>query len=540
MKYFKLFIKDAKMFILFAIAGYVASACTENPGQQKDSRTTSKPNILIIMADDMGYSDIGPYGSEIATPNIDAIAEKGIRFRQFYNAARCCPTRASLLTGLYPHEAGMGGMVSGLNSKPDPGPYQGFLNDSSLTIAEVMKLGDYATYMSGKWHVGEKPEHWPRQRGFDRYFGLISGASSYFELIKDQPRVRQMVLDDQAWEPPSEGFYMTDAFTDYAISFLDDHFQQKENQPFLLYLSYTAPHWPLHALPEDIEKYEGKYAMGWDSLRTARYEKMLSIGIIDSSYVLSPREEGVDAWENAENKENWARRMAVYAAMIDRMDQGIGEVFNTLKQNGEWDNTLILFLSDNGGSDEGVAGRNLHDPSTAIGDPGSYEAYEEPWANASNTPFQKYKRWTYEGGIATPLIAHWPEGIKSTGIVESYAHVIDIMATCVDLAKIDYPETYQGKPLKQLRGESLQPVFTGQSIEEERTLYWEHEGNQALRKGKWKIVTSAPDKQWQLFDMEKDPTELQDVSNEYEDITKTLSTDYKSWAQEVGVKQKQK
>jgi len=226
--------------------------------------------------------------------------------------------------------------------------------------------------------------------------------------------------------------------------------------------------------------------------------------------------------------------------MIDRMDQGIGEVFNTLKQNGEWDNTLILFLSDNGGSDEGVAGRNLNDPSTAIGDPGSYEAYEEPWANVSNTPFQKYKRWTYEGGIATPLIAHWPEGIKSTGIVESYAHVIDIMATCVDLAKIDYPETYKGKPVKQLRGESLQPVFTGQSVEEERTLYWEHEGNQALRKGKWKIVTSAPDKQWQLFDMEKDPTELQDVSNEYEDITKTLSTDYKSWAQEVGVKQKQK
>lgn len=536
MRWLKIFTRSNRILIMLAIAAYLGSACTAKPKEQKFTHTSSKPNILIIMADDMGYSDIGAYGSEIATPNLDALAANGIRFRQFYNAARCCPTRASLLTGLYPHEAGMGGMVSSLDSEPDPGPYQGFLNDSSLTIAEVLKQGDYATYMSGKWHVGEKAEHWPRQRGFDRYFGLISGASSYFEIIKDQPMVRQMVLDDQLWEPPTEGFYMTDAFTDYAVTFLKDHFKKEADQPFLLYLAYTAPHWPLHALPEDIEKYRGKYDLGWDSLRTVRYEKMLSMGIIDSSYILSPREEGVDAWENAENKEDWARRMAVYAAMIDRMDQGIGEVFNTLKENGEWDNTLILFLSDNGGSDEGVAGRKLHDPSVAIGNPGSYQAYEKPWAIASNTPFRRYKKWVEEGGIATPFIAHWPGGIETSGIVESYAHVTDIMATCVDVAKIDYPETYQGKPVKQLRGESLMPVLTGESVDEERTLYWEHEGNQALRRGKWKIVFNPSDKQWQLFDMEKDPTELQDVSSEFEDITKTLSTDYKSWAQKVGVK----
>ena len=520
------------LLMLLTVAGYLGSACTEKPADQAATR----PNIVIIMADDMGYSDIGSYGSEIATPNLDALAENGLRFRQFYNAARCCPTRASLLTGLYPHEAGMGAMVSSLDSQPTPGPYQGFLNDSSVTVAEVLRQAGYATYMAGKWHVGEKPEHWPLQRGFDRYFGLISGASSYFEIIKEQPRVRQMALDDQPWNPPSEGFYMTDAFSEYAVSFLDDHFQQNQEQPFLLYVAYTAPHWPLHALPEDIKKYEGTYDIGWDSLRTLRYQKMLEIDIIDSTYGLSPREESVDAWQNAENKEDWARRMAVYAAMVDRMDQGIGKIFTTLKQHDEWDNTLILFLSDNGGCAEEITGRNLHDSSAAIGYPGSYVAYQKPWAIASNTPFRRYKQWVNEGGIATPFIAHWPKGIASAGVVREYAHVADIMATCVDVANTDYPDTYQGKPIKELRGESLTPAFTGGSLDE-RTLYWEHTGHQALRKGKWKIVSNAPDYQWQLFDMEHDPTELHDVSNEFQEVTQTLTADYQHWAQEVGVRQ---
>lgn len=535
MKFFKSLIKYDSVMILLIVAGCLGSACTENSKEQESSQT-SRPNIVIIMADDMGYSDIGSYGSEIATPHLDALAAEGVRFRQFYNAARCCPTRASLLTGLYPHEAGMGGMVSSLNSEPEPGPYQGFLSDSAVTIAEVLRQAGYANYMSGKWHVGEKPEHWPRQRGFDRYFGLISGASSYFEIIKDQPMIRQMVLDDQRWEPPAEGFYMTDAFTDYAVTFLNDHFQQKEEQPFLLYLAYTAPHWPLHALPEDIQKYEGRYEMGWDSLRTLRYQKMLETGIIDSSYALSPREEGVEAWESAENKEDWSRRMTVYAAMIDRMDQGIGKVFNVLKQNNAWDHTLILFLSDNGGSAENIAGRNLHNPSAEIGYKGSYVAYQKPWAIASNTPFRRYKQWVNEGGIATPFIAHWPEGVTATGIVNDYAHVSDIMATCLDIADIEYPQTYEGRPVKPLRGESLLPVLTGKSLEEERTLYWEHFGHQALRRGRWKIVSNAPDAQWQLFDLENDPTELQDVSSEFKDVVKTLTADYQSWAREVGVR----
>ncbi|WPP49208.1 arylsulfatase [Catalinimonas niigatensis] len=535
-KYSEMCSQALKIILMLIMAATLGSACTQQPQEQESTKAADKPNIVIIMADDMGYSDIGSYGGEIATPNLDALAENGLRFRQFYNAARCCPTRASLLTGLYPHEAGMGGMVSNVDSQPAPGPYQGFLNNSSVTIAEVLKQADYATYMSGKWHVGEKPEHWPRQRGFDRYFGLISGASSYFEIIKEQPRVRQMVLDDQPWAPPADGFYMTDAFTNYAVSFLDEHFQQKEEQPFLLYLAYTAPHWPLHALPEDIQKYEGKYALGWDSLRDLRYQNMLEMGIIDSTYALAPREEGVAAWENAENKEDWARRMAVYAAMIDRMDQGIGKVVNTLKQNNAWDNTLILFLSDNGGCAEDIAGRGLNDPSAEIGYPGSYVAYQKPWAIASNTPFRRYKQWVNEGGIATPLIAHWPEGIAASGIAEGYAHVTDIMVTCLEAAKTAYPANYNGKSVKALRGKSLLPVFEGEAGDEERTLYWEHFGHQAVRKGKWKIVANAPDYQWQLFDMDQDPTELEDVSSEFQDITRTLAEDYQSWADEVGVK----
>lgn len=525
-----------KQFSYGTLLVYLLTACAQPAQEQDNTQTESRPNILIIMADDMGYSDIGSYGGEIATPNLDEIATNGIRFRQFYNAARCCPTRASLLTGLYPHEAGIGNMVTNLDSEPEPGPYQGYLNDSSVTIAEVLGQAGYATYMSGKWHVGEKPEYWPRKRGFDHYFGLISGASSYFEIIKEQPRVRQMVLEDQPWTPPSEGFYMTDAFTDHAVDFLEDHFQQPEEKPFMLYLAYTAPHWPLHALPEDIAKYEGQYDMGWDSLRSQRYQKMLEMGIIDSSYQLSPREEGVEAWEDAENKEDWAKRMAVYAAMVDRMDQGIGKVFNALKQNDAWDNTLILFLSDNGGCAEEISGRKLNDPDVEIGRKGSYVAYQKPWAIASNTPFRRYKQWTNEGGIATPMIAHWPAGIQKGGIVNDYAHVVDIMATCLDVSGTDYPQTYEGKAIKPLKGESLQAVFTGGSLSQDRTLYWEHIGHQALRKGTWKIVSNAPDFEWSLYDMDNDPTELNDVSEEHEDVKETLKTDYEQWAREVGVK----
>ncbi|CAN5335041.1 arylsulfatase [soil metagenome] len=526
-------IKQLQLITTFSILLFYSSCSYRSLKEEK----AEPPNIIVIMVDDMGYSDIGSYGGEISTPNLDDLAANGLRFTNFYNAARCCPTRASLLTGLYPHEAGMGGMVSSLESEPEPGPYQGFLNENCVTIAEVLSDAGYKTYMSGKWHVGEKKEHWPLQRGFDRYFGLISGASSYFEILKEQPMTRQMALDNQLWEPPQEGFYMTDAITDQAIHFLNEHQQNQDGKPFFLYVAYTAPHWPLHALEEDIQKYKGKYSKGWDALREQRFKMMKNMGIIHDSYQLTPRTASIPAWEAVENKTEWERKMEVYAAMVDRMDQGIGKVINSLKINKSYENTLILFLSDNGGSAENIAGRKLNNPEVPIGFRGSYVAYEEPWANASNTPFLKYKQWTHEGGIATPLIAHWPEVIKEKGAITSQAgHVVDIMATCLDIGKVNYPEAYKDNKIKPVRGESLLPVFEGNDLDKERTIYWEHLGNKALRKGNWKVVSAKPDNDWALYDLSQDPTELKNVSSQYPEIMLELVMLYENWAKEVGVK----
>ncbi len=496
-----------------------------------------RPNVVIILVDDMGYSDIGPYGGEIATPNLDRLAENGLRFRHFYNAARCCPTRASLLTGQYPHLAGMGRMVSSLGSDPTLGPYQGFLNDRSVTLAELLGGAGYRAYMSGKWHVGEKPEHWPRRRGFDRYFGLISGASSYYEVIKDQPRVRQMVLDDERWEPPAEDFYMTDAFSEYAVDFLQNHQADHAGTPFFLYLAYTAPHWPLHALPEDIAKYQDRYHIGWDSLRAERHRRMLEMGVIDERYTLSPRPASIPAWDDAENKDDWALRMAVYAAMIDRLDQGIGDVLETLEAMDALDNTLIFFLSDNGGCAESIEGRQLHNPEAEIGARGSYVAYKEPWGNASNTPFRLYKQWTHEGGIATPLIAHWPKGIAEPGrFTDEVGHVIDLLTTVGDVTGVAYPDSLDGRPVNPPQGKSLAPVFAQiEPLDEERTLFWEHIGNRAVRKGRWKLSYDRRAEAWELYDLEADPTELHDLSTENPEQARLLQELWQAWADEVGV-----
>lgn len=532
----KLKLNNLLMFRVCLFIILLLAACTSQKDQPPQN---PPPNILLIMADDMGYSDLGCYGSEIATPNLNQLAQNGIRFRSFYNAARCCPTRASLLTGLYPHEAGMGAMVSNVDADPEPGPYQGFLNNNCVTIAEVLKGAGYSTYMSGKWHVGEKPEYWPRKRGFDRYFGLISGGSSYFEIIKEQPRVRQMAMDDTPWEPPAEGFYMTDAFSDFAVNFLDEHFAQEKEQPFFMYLAFTAPHWPLHALPEDIQKYEGKYDAGWEAIRKQRYENMLKQGVIDSTYALSPQAVGVPNWEDVEDQEEWARRMTVYAAMVDRMDQGVGRVLDALRSYQAFDNTLIIFLSDNGGSDENITGRNLNNPEVPIGERGSYVAYREPWANVSNTPFRKFKKWTHEGGISSPFIMHWPAGIERSGELETnnYAHIVDIMATCVDVADAKYPETYGENAIKPMRGQSLQWALQGENRPESPTLYWEHFGHKAVRQGDWKLVAAPPENQWELYNIPQDPSELNDLSNDQPDQVQAMSTLYQQWADDVGVKE---
>ena len=521
-------------FILFTSGCLLMVACQSN--QPDSDQPRASPNILIILADDMGYADVGGYGSEIHTPHLDSLAAGGVRFRHFYNAARCCPTRAALLTGSYPHQAGIGGMVSDAGDAIQAGPYQGFLSDSVRTVAELLREAGYATYMSGKWHVGERPEHWPRQRGFDRYFGLISGASSYYELIRNQPRVRQMVLDDSLWYPP-EDFYMTDAFTTHANTFLSNHFEQQAEQPFLLYLAYTAPHWPLHALPADIARYEGRYDSGWQALQQERYQKMQQTGVIDNRYTLGDWDATALRWKEATDHSDWARRMEVYAAMVDRMDQGIGQVVQTLRNNDALDNTLILFLSDNGGSDEDISGRQLNDSSVSVGAPGSYVAYQKPWAVASNTPFRRYKKWTAEGGIATPLIVHWPASIgPGNRWVDDYAHVIDIMATCADVAGATHPMP-RSASLGPLRGQSLLPLLTGTGgWDGNRPLYWEHLGHRAVRQGPWKIVSSAEDTTWSLFNMKTDPTELRNVSEQHPRIVNQMQTQYDAWAQAVGVR----
>ena len=366
-----------------------------------------KPNIVLIMADDMGFSDIGCYGGEIHTPNLDKLAAGGLRFTQFYNAARCCPTRASLLTGLYPHQAGIGHMV-GNSGYP---AYQGYLNERCVTIAEALKPAGYRTFMSGKWHVGEDRPHWPTDRGFDRYFGLISGAANYFDIAQDKAQgvKRQMAIDDQPYTPPEEGFYMTDAFTDHAVEFVEGHGRSK--QPFFLYLPYTSPHWPLHAWPQDIAKYKGKYLQGWDALRQERYERMVKMGIISDKWKLSPRDTTTWPWDDEKNKELLDLKMAVYAAQIERMDYGIGRVLDKIKEIGAEQNTLVLFLADNGGCAEGgPVGVDNRKNGLPPGAADSFMSYGLSWANASNTPFRRYKHWVHEGGIATPLIAYWPAG----------------------------------------------------------------------------------------------------------------------------------
>jgi arylsulfatase len=498
------------------------------------------------MADDLGYSDLGCYGSEIHTPNLDSLARGGLRLTQFYNAARCCPSRASLLTGLYPHQAGMGDMT--YNAVPALPAYQGYLSKNCVTIAEVLKQSGYRTYMAGKWHVGDAENQWPQQRGFDKYFGLIDGASNYFRPMEHffhDNSALKMVSENRLYQTTDTNFYMTTAITDHAIDFLTAHNNPKD--PFFLYLAYTAPHWPLHALPEDIKKYRGRYAKGWDALRQERYQKMRELGIIRPEWALSPRfAEKIPAWDSLTplEKDTWELRMAVYAAMVDRMDQEIGRIFARVRAMEGGENTLIIFLSDNGGCHEEVYKWDFitHDRSGKTGEANSFEGYGFPWANASNTPFQLFKHWTREGGIATPFIAHYPGVIAANQLgSQQPAHIIDLMTTCVDYARASYPQAYQGNRIQPMEGVSLRPVFERKPWKGHDALFWEHESNRAVRKGPWKLVsTYHPERDahdaWALYNLDKDRTELVDVSKKYPKVVKRLSTLYADWAKKTGVR----
>ena len=529
------------------------------------------PNIILILNDDMGYSDLGCYGGEARTPNLDKLASGGLRFTQLYNTARCCPSRASLLTGLHPHQTGVGHMMG----DDDLDGYRGDLNNRCVTIAEVLKSVGYGTYMSGKWHISrhtnpDGPKHsWPCQRGFDRFYGIITGAANYWKpntLARDNDAITHDEL--------LEGFFLTDAISDEAAAFIRNHVKKTPDKPFFTYVAYTAPHWPLHAHEEDIAQYKGRFAAGWDILREERLERMRAMGILDEGWALSPRDASQLPWDEARNKEWNQRRMEVYAAQIDRMDQGIGRIVKSLEETGQLDNTLILFLSDNGGCAEELRGparrsggsqietATTHDgkpvyrgndPSIMPGPEMTYQSYGVPWANLSNTPFREYKHWVHEGGIATPLIVHWPDSIKTGGELRHQpGQLPDIMATCLEISNMcfrrnsalatktnaKYPDKYNGNRILPLEGKSLVPIFDGKNNGKE-ALYWEHEGNKAVRRGKWKVVTKYPGP-WELYDMEIDRTELNDLSAKYPEIVKELSGLYQDWADRCFVEPWQK
>jgi len=544
------------------LLGWLISAGFAAPVQAE----TKKPNIIVILSDDMGFSDLGCYGGEIQTPVLDRLAAGGVRFSQFYNTARCCPTRASLLTGLYPHQAGVGHMV---NDRGHDG-YRGDLNQQCVTIAQVLKTAGYRNYIAGKWHVtkhilsaGPK-DNWPLQRGFDRYYGTIIGGGTYYDpagLTRDNTMLTAGT--DPDYRPAR--YYYTDAISDHAVRFLADHKKQNADQPFFMYVAYTAAHWPMHALEEDIAKYQGKYDAGYQATRAARFEKAQKLGLIDPAWKLSPTAEN---WESVKDKTWESRCMEVYAAMVDRMDQGIGKIVGQLEQQGDLDNTLILYVQDNGGCAETVGRQpdmvrqekptlpvipadqilsGSRPPQTREGYPmltgrkvmpgpaDTFMAYGEGWANASNTPFRMYKHFVHEGGISTPAVAHWPAGIKAKGeLRKEPAHLIDIMATCVDLAAAKYPETHDGQTITPMEGKSLVPVFASKPIERE-AIYWEHEGNRAVRAGAWKLVAKGKNGPWELYNLEADRTEQNNLAGSERDRVEQLAALWQKWAERAQV-----
>lgn len=532
-----------------------------------------RPNIILVMADDMGWSDIGCYGGEINTPNINGMAKHGVRFTQFYNTGRCCPTRACLLTGTYPHQAGVGHMM---NDRGFDG-YRGDLNDSTVTIAEVMKTAGYSTYLSGKWHVTKKvrpnsdadKHNWPLQRGFDRFFGTIHGAGSFYDpnsLTRDNELIA-----------PGKDFFYTDAIAENASKFIQDHDAEKDETPFFMYVAFTAPHWPMHARPHNMKKYKGKYDAGWDAVRKARHQRQLEMGLVDSSWKMTPRDARSWDWDAPEKlkERDWhIRNMEVYAAMVDCLDQGVGRILDSLKKTDEFENTLVLFFADNGGCAESMGWTNgvVHKDKdfkdlkpmqpgelqydmipkrtrdgialkqgkgVLAGPADTYIGYGLPWANASNTPFRMYKHWVHEGGISTPLVAHWPKGIPASRhnqLEKQPAHLIDLMATCVDLGQAMYPKEFKGKSITPMQGVSLRPALSGDDLGREKPIFWEHEGNRAMRDGKWKLVAKGARGPWELYDIEADRTELNDLAQAHPERAKKMADQWETWAIAAKVK----
>ena len=532
-----------------------------------DAAEAPRPNILVILSDDMGYSDLGCYGGEIATPNLDALAGNGVRFTQFYNAARCCPTRAALLTGLYPHQAGVGHMTEDRGRDG----YRGVLNRQSVTIPEVLRPVGYRTYMCGKWHVtrfaGQDADRstWPLGRGFEKFYGTIAGAGSFYDptaLCRQDSLIT--AANDPEYRP--ESYYYTDALSDNAVNFLRQHRAETPEKPFFLYVAYTAAHWPMHAPKEAIGKYKGRFDSGYAPVREARLRRMKEIGLVPPDTSLSP---GSDDWSGVSDKAWEARCKEVYAAMVETMDAGIGRIVAQLKDAGQFDNTLILFLQDNGAcaektgrSDNGEGPADLKPmgpdqlqprvqppmqtrdgrwvrtgPGVMPGPADTYIAYGRGWANVSNTPFREYKHWTHEGGISTPLIAHWPAGIRGdrAGRLERQpGHLIDIMSTCVDLAGATYPSEVSGHAIKPREGVSLGPALNGEPLARTQPLFWEHESNRAVREGDWKLVAKEGES-WGLYNIATDRTESHDLAASEPMKVKELAAKWDAYAARANV-----
>ncbi|MGQ9581044.1 MAG: arylsulfatase [Armatimonadota bacterium] len=496
-----------------------------------------RPNIVLIVADDMGYSDIGCYGGEIDTPNLDKLASEGIRFSRFYNNAVCMPTRASLLTGLYPHQVGAADRA--------------WLEErGNVTIAEVLHECGYTTLMTGKWHNGARHGTLPTDRGFDHYWGLLSGSSNYFNPglpRKGEPEPAHKAPGDfrpwgdgakivRPFTPEDPNFYATDAFTDRALDFLDKY--GRDDQPFFLYVAYTAPHFPIQAPAQEIEKYRGRYRVGWDEIRRRRFERQLELGLVEKRWNLSKRDELAPSWDEVQNKDEWDLKMAVYAAMINRMDYNIGRLLNKLSELGKRENTLVIFISDNGGCAEHID----RTPDVPPGPVNSYKTVDAPWANASNTPFRRFKAFDHEGGIATPCIMCWPKVIKKKGsICSEVGHVIDFMPTFVELAGANYPKERNGARIAQMEGISLAPILRGEKWGPREPLFWEFRGCRAVLAGRWKIVTQGSQRthvnvpigpgydKWELYDMEADRCELNDLSKDYPEKVAELDALWQYW-----------
>ena len=512
-----------------------------------------RPDIIVIMADDMGWSDIGCFGGEIKTPNLDQLASNGVRLRQFYNTARCCPTRASLLTGLYAHQAGVGHMVYEGGSAG----YRGELSPTTATIAEHLSAAGYRTYMSGKWHVThnlgkakqriepKKRTNWPIDRGFQYFFGTIHGGGSYYDPVS-------LTRGERYLPAPKGNYHYTDAISAEAMNFIEQHADQSPDDPMFMYVSYTAPHWPLHARPADIEKVQGRYRDGWDAMREARLKRQRDMGLIDAAWDLSPRDSRIKTWKETPDHPWQERRMEVYAAQVEQLDRGIGRIVAELKAQGRLENTLLLFLADNGGcAEEITAGwksltipektrdgrevKNGNNPKMLPGPEVTYQSYGLPWANASNTPFLLYKHHVHEGGISSPLIAHWPAGLQGKGVIhDGPGHVIDLVSTCLDAAQATPITALDGIAMQPIEGVSLLPILSGQSATE-RPIFWEHEGNRAVRLGRWKLV-ARHNRPWQLFDMVADRTESHDLAGQNPQLVNALESSYQQWAQRAQVK----